>query len=127
MTDSSTLTDTEIEAREPQATAAVRIQQPMTELDLAKAFDRFMPLVASTIGARGGEIGGPPFGRYHRFGPDVVDVEIGFPGGQSPGPAALDIRRTRRGRDLRAPGRPGRADCPSGPVRRLVGDVRRPA
>ena len=27
----------------------------------------------------GGTIGGPPFGRYHAFGPDQVDVEIGVP------------------------------------------------
>jgi hypothetical protein len=71
--------DARIEARTPQSTAAVRVQQPMAELDLAAAFDRFMPLVVSTVTAAGGVPAGPPFGRYHRFGPDVVDVEIGFP------------------------------------------------
>ena len=111
MTESSNMTETEIEAREPQATAAVRIQQPMTELDLAKAFDRFMPLVASTIGARGGEIGGPPFGRYHRFGPDVVDVEIGFPVAKAPDlPPLISVE----------PGEVGISELPGGPVARTV-------
>ena len=111
MTDSSTLTGTEIVVLEPQATAAVRIQQPMTELDLAKAFDRFMPLVASTIEARGGEIGGPPFGRYHRFGPDVVDVEIGFPVAKAPDlPPLISVE----------PGEVGISELPGGPVARTV-------
>lgn len=72
MTDARTLTDTAIVELEPQQTAAVRIKQPMAELDLASAFDRLMPLVASEIGARGGVIGGPPYGTYHQFGPDIV-------------------------------------------------------
>lgn len=111
MTDSSTLTGTEIAVLEPQATAAVRIQQPMTELDLAKAFDRFMPLVASTIETRGGEIGGPPFGRYHRFGPDVVDVEIGFPVAKAPDlPPLISVE----------PGEVGISELPGGPVARTV-------
>lgn len=111
MTDSSTLTGTEIAVLEPQATAAVRIQQPMTELDLAKAFDRFMPLVASTIETRGGEIGGPPFGRYHRFGPDVVDVEIGFTVAKAPDlPLLISVE----------PGEVGISELPGGPVARTV-------
>ena len=69
----------EIVQRQPEPTAAARIQQPMAELDLAKAFDQYMPAVAKAITEAGASIGGPPYGRYHRFGPDVVDVEIGFP------------------------------------------------
>lgn len=111
MTDLKALTDTEIVQLEPQATAAVRIQQPMAEFDLASAFDRYMSLVASTIESRGGEIGGPPFGRYHRFGPDVVDVEIGFPLGQAPDlPALVSV----------APGEVGISELPGGPVARTV-------
>ena len=93
MTVSRTLTDTEIVELEPQQTAAVRIRQPMAELDLASAFDRFMPLVASEIGANGGAIGGAPFGRYHQFGPDVVDVEIGFPVATPPRTAGARVTR----------------------------------
>ena len=71
--------EAEIVELEPLPTAAVRVQQRMSELDLPAAFDRGMPLVAQRIAEAGGSIGGPPFGRYHQFGPDVVDVEIGFP------------------------------------------------
>ena len=78
MTDRS-LHDTQIVELEPQTTVAVRIQQSMAELDLAAAFDRYMPLVMQRVETEGGAITGPPFGRYHRFGPDQVDVEIGFP------------------------------------------------
>jgi effector-binding domain-containing protein len=111
MTDGPALSDPEIVALEPQPTAAVRIQQPMTELDLASAFDRYMPLVASTIEARGGEIGGPPFGRYHQFGPDVVDVEIGFPVAKAPDLAPLISVE---------PGEVGISELPGGPVARTV-------
>lgn len=111
MTDHPVLTDTEIVQLEPQTTAAVRIRQPMAELDLASAFDRYMPLVTSTVEAHGGEIGGPPFGRYHRFGPDVVDVEIGFPLTQAPDlPAMASV----------APGDVGISELPGGPVARTV-------
>ena len=65
--------------REPQPTAAVRIQQRMAELDLAAAFNRSLPLVEQKVRDAGGTIAGPSYGRYHRFGPDIVDVEIGFP------------------------------------------------
>jgi effector-binding domain-containing protein len=69
----------EIVDLEPRPTAAVRIQQPMSELDLKSAFGRSLSAVAERIAAAGGSIGGPSYGRYHRFGPDIVDVEIGFP------------------------------------------------
>lgn len=78
------MTDPEIVELQPQPSVAVRITQPMAELDLATAFDRAIPEVAARIGERGGAIGGPPYGRYHRFGPDIVDVEIGFPVAAAP-------------------------------------------
>jgi AraC family transcriptional regulator len=75
-------TDPPIEAeiidRPATPTVAVRVQQPMSELDLASLFDRFTPLVGQRISEAGGQIAGPPYGRYHEFGPDQVDVEIGF-------------------------------------------------
>jgi effector-binding domain-containing protein len=74
-----TAIEAEIVEIAPQPTAAVRIQQPIAELDLASAYDRYLPLVAARVGEAGGELSGPAFGRYHRFGPDVVDVELGFP------------------------------------------------
>ena len=82
------MNDPEIVELSPQPTAAMRISQPMAELDLAPAFDRGMPLVASRIAETGGSIAGPPYGRYHEFGPDKVDVEIGFPVAGRAGPAS---------------------------------------
>jgi hypothetical protein len=97
VTDSKTLT-AEIVELEPQPTAAVRIQQPMAEIDLGAAFGRSIPLVAERIVEAGGSISGPSYGRYHQFGPDVVDVEIGFPVQVSP---------------RSAPSRPATSDSPS--------------
>ena len=104
--------EAELVELEPQPTAAVRIQQPMIELDLAAAFDRVMPLVAQRIVEAGGTVGGPPFGRYHRFGPDVVDVEIGFPVATEPaGLPELDACPA---------GDVGRSELPGGPVARTT-------
>jgi effector-binding domain-containing protein len=104
--------DPEIVDVAAQPTVVVRVTQPMAELDLAAAFDRNMPLVASRIQETGGTIGGPPFARYHRFGPDVVDVEIGFPvaGPPSDIPALASV----------AEGEVGRSELPAGPVARAV-------
>ena len=96
---------------DPQPTAAIRVTQPMAELDLASAFDRGMPLVAARIGATGGSIGGPPYGRYHRFGPDVVDVEIGFPVASPPDLPELGDVPT---------GEVGRSELPGGPIARAT-------
>jgi effector-binding domain-containing protein len=104
--------EAEILELEAQPTAAVRVRQPMAELDLAAAFDRFMPLVAERVGAAGGSIAGPPFGRYHRFGPDVVDVEIGFP--VATPPAGLQPLASCAEGDV------GRSELPGGPVARTV-------
>ena len=63
----------------PRPSVAVRMQQPMTELNLAALFDTHLPNIADQIANLGGTPTGPPYGRYHRFGPDQVDVEIGIP------------------------------------------------
>jgi effector-binding domain-containing protein len=91
-----------------QPTLAVRVQQPMSELDLATLFDRYLPLVGARLGEAGGEMAGSPFGRYHRFGPDVVDVEIGMPIAAWPAgvPALEDCR----------PGDVGTSELPGGPA-----------
>jgi effector-binding domain-containing protein len=63
----------------PQPAIAVRIQRPITELDLGELFDFHLPNVADGIANRGGEPAGAAYGRYHEFGPEQVDVEIGIP------------------------------------------------
>jgi effector-binding domain-containing protein len=105
------MNDPEIVELSPQPTAAMRISQPMAELDLASAFDRGMPLVASRITEAGGTIAGPPYGRYHAFGPDKVDVEIGFPVAAAPDLPPLG--------DVPA-GEVGRSELPGGPVAKAV-------
>ncbi len=69
----------EIRELTPQPTAAVRITQPMDKLDLAALFDEHLPNVAHRLADLGVEPAGPPYGRYHQFGPEVVDVEVGIP------------------------------------------------
>ena len=71
----------EAEIRElmPQPTASVRVTQPMGAMDLAALFDEHLPNIAHRLADMGVEPAGPPFGRYHQFGPDQVDVEIGIP------------------------------------------------
>jgi effector-binding domain-containing protein len=63
----------------PQPSVAVRQQQPTTELNLAELFDTHLPNIADQIVSLGGTPAGPPYGRYHQFGPEQVDVEIGIP------------------------------------------------
>ena len=111
MTDRKVLT-AEIVELEARPTAAVRIRQPMAELDLAGAFDRSLPLVAEQIATAGGSIVGPSYGRYHQFGPDVVDVEIGFP--VEAAPSGL------RPLEAVSPGEVGLSELPGGPVARAV-------
>jgi effector-binding domain-containing protein len=62
----------------PQPTVAVRIQQPMSE-NLADLFDVHLPNIADQIVNLGGAAAGAAYGRYHEFGPEQVDVEIGIP------------------------------------------------
>jgi effector-binding domain-containing protein len=71
-------TEFEIDEIEAQPSAAVRLTLQMPDFDLGPVFARWLPAVAGRIAEVGGQIGGPAFGRYHQFGPDVVDVEIGF-------------------------------------------------
>jgi effector-binding domain-containing protein len=107
---------TEIDARivelARQPTLAVRMQQPMSELDLSVLFDRYMPAVGAKVQETGAEMAGAPFGRYHRFGPDIVDVEIGFPVAAWPAgvPALEDC----------APGEIGTSELPGGAAALLV-------
>ena len=102
------LTDARIVELDAQPTAAIRVQQPMAELDLKSVFDQGLPRVMAAIQAAGQFPVGPPFGRYHRFGPDIVDVEIGFPVDAWPGgvPALEDCQ----------PGEIGTSELPGGPA-----------
>lgn len=71
--------DAEVRDLLPQPSVAVRIQAPMAELDLGALFGEHVPNIAHGIADRGGEPAGPPYGRYHEWGSESVDVEIGIP------------------------------------------------
>lgn len=95
-----------------QPTLAVRVKQPMTEMDLAALYDQYLPLVGARIQGAGATMAGAPFGRYHQFGPDVVDVEIGAPVDAWPaGVAALEDCR---------PGDVGTSELPGGDAATLT-------
>ena len=79
MTDDTAMGETRIVELTPQPTIAVRIQRPINEIDLGELFDYHLPNIADAIANRGGEPAGAPYGRYHEFGPERVDVEIGIP------------------------------------------------
>jgi effector-binding domain-containing protein len=73
------LTDHRLVELEAQPTLAVRIRRPMSEVDIGALFDEYLPKVNEHATAHGLSPAGPPFARYHQFGPDVADVEIGVP------------------------------------------------
>ena len=79
MSDDAPTLDARIVELTPQPTVAVRVSQPMSELDLSALFDVHLPNIAHRVADVGGMPAGPPYGRYHQFGPETVDVEIGFP------------------------------------------------
>lgn len=61
----------------PVPTAAVRLQAPTSEL--AGLFDEHLPNLAHRLADMGLEPAGPPYARYHDYGAERVDVEIGIP------------------------------------------------
>jgi effector-binding domain-containing protein len=75
---------------EPQPTAAVRFRRPMASVDVGALMDAAMGSLGARLGASGVAPAGPPYARYHAWGGDLADVEIGFPVAQAiPGLAAL--------------------------------------
>ena len=96
---------------EAQPSAAVRLQQPLAELDLASAFGRYLPVVFGSLGSIGAAPAGAPYGRYRAFGPEAVDVEIGVPTAETGDLPPLGSR---------APGEVGASELPAGAAAVLV-------
>lgn len=69
--------DAEIRELTPTPAAAVRLQAPTSEL--AGLFDEHLPNIAHRLADMGVQPAGPPYARYHEYGPENVDVEIGIP------------------------------------------------
>jgi AraC family transcriptional regulator len=67
----------EVRTLEPTTTIAVRLETAADRL--AEVFDTELPRVSAVMSDVGAQMAGPPFARYHHFGPERVDVEIGAP------------------------------------------------
>jgi effector-binding domain-containing protein len=63
----------------PQSTVAIRVRQPMAELNIAGLFDKDLPRIFEQVTGAGAAPSGPPFARYHEFGPEWADIELGIP------------------------------------------------
>jgi effector-binding domain-containing protein len=111
MGDDSGSVEAAIVELEAEPSAAIRVRQAMAELDLGALFERNLPRVFGRLGELGAAPAGPPYGRYHAFGPELVDVEIGVP---VPPPGA-DLAPL--GRD---PAEVGASELPGGEVARAV-------
>ena len=62
-----------------QPTAAVRVRQPMSSVDISALMDDAMSRLGALFGQVGATPAGPPYARYHAWGGELADVEIGFP------------------------------------------------
>src|SRR6185436_19256602 len=67
----------EIRTLEPTTTIAVRRETTVDRL--SEIFDTEMPRIGAVLSDVGGQMAGAPFARYHHYGPDRVDVEVGAP------------------------------------------------
>ncbi len=104
----TTMTDMQLRQLTEQRTVAVRVQVPMSEVDMAALFARYLPLLGGYLATAGVAPAGAPFGRYHRWDDEFADVEIGIPVAEAPAgmPALADV----------APGEPGTSSLPGGLV-----------
>ena len=84
--------DARIVERDPLPTAAVRFREPMATVDVGALMDRAMGALAARLGEAAISPAGPPYARYHEWGGEWADVEIGFPLSERlPGPALADV------------------------------------
>ena len=80
----------ELESRQ---TAAVRFREPMATVDVGALMDQAMGALGAKLGEAGVSPIGPPYARYHEWGGDIADVEIGFPLATTlSGPSLADVR-----------------------------------
>lgn len=92
----------------PQPTVASRLQQAFDQLDVGALFGLHMANVADRIADLGGTPAGPPYARYHEFGPERADIEFGIPVA-SPVPNLRPLAECE-------PGEVGMGELPGGPA-----------
>jgi effector-binding domain-containing protein len=106
------VTDRDFDARIVELLArpsiAIRIQVPMTDLDMGEIYGRELPRLFTRMQGLGGEMAGAPYGRYFAWGGEQVDVEIGLP-------VARPLDALRPLRELPA-GDIGASELPAGPA-----------
>ncbi len=100
------MSESEIRELTPTPTAAIRARARTAEL--SSLFDEHLPNIAHRLGDMGIQPAGPPFARYHEYGPERVDVEIGIPIA-SPVPNMPSLADV-------APGELGASELPGGRV-----------
>ena len=96
----------------PAPTVAVRVQQPFADLDIGALFDIHIPNIADRLSDLGGTAAGAPYARYHEFGPERADIELGIP-------VAAPVANLRPIADG-APGEACNAELPGGEVAAAV-------
>jgi effector-binding domain-containing protein len=92
-----------------QETVALRIIEPMATVDVMALVARALPVVGARIAAAGLAVDGPPYVRYHDWGGETADLEIGFPvAGDATATGATALAAAAPG------GEPGRSSLPGG-------------
>ncbi|HJR88366.1 MAG TPA: GyrI-like domain-containing protein [Acidimicrobiia bacterium] len=85
------LSDHQILELASQPTVAVRVRKPMAEVNLRQLFDTQMPRLYQFATSQGRSPTGAPYARSYEFGPEMIDMEVGFPISEPiPGLAAPD-------------------------------------
>src|SRR5512143_2460651 len=99
--------DIDVRDLDPRLTVSVRVVVPAAELDLAALFDRHLPTIAARLAEGGIAWDGAPFGRYHKWTAERVDVEMGIPVGEPPValPDLADVPPGELGRSMLPGGR----------------------
>ncbi|HVE93199.1 MAG TPA: GyrI-like domain-containing protein [Actinomycetota bacterium] len=69
----------EFEIRQELPRHAVTIRKVVGNSEVAQAFGECLPKVFGYIQSKGGAMSGPPFGLYHSFSDDKMDMEAGLP------------------------------------------------
>ncbi len=108
MEDTTSRSDPRMVDLAPQPTVAARVKKPFEQVDVGAAFELHLANVADRIADLGGTPAGPPYARYHEFGPERADVEFGIP-------VAAPIGNLRPLAECE-PGEVGAGELPGGPA-----------